>query len=106
MDLNQALAEIKTKAKNQTRGWMACTIGYKEYLVPYDAGVKLIQALENVQVIDKAYSTPSKVGPADRDDFKFMPMHDNDYIALQLSQLMQISFNEAREALYGTPKNE
>lgn len=106
MDLNQALAEIKTKTKNQTRGWMACTIGYKEYLVPYDAGVKLIQALENVLVIDKAYSTPSKVGPADRDDFKFMPMHDNDYIALQLSQLMQISFNEAREALYGTPKNE
>lgn len=106
MDLNQALAEIKTKNKNQPRGWMACTIGYKEYLVPYDAGVKLIQALENVQVIDKAYSTPSKVGPADRDDFKFMPMHDNDYIALQLSQLMQISFNEAREALYGTPKNE
>lgn len=106
MDLNQALAEIKTKNKNQPRGWMACTIGYKEYLVPYDAGVKLIQALENVQVIDKAYSTPSKVGPADRDDFKFMPMHDNDYIALQLSQLMQISFNEAREALYGTSKSE
>jgi chromosome condensin MukBEF ATPase and DNA-binding subunit MukB len=106
MDLNQALTEIKTKAKNQQKGWMACTIGYKEYLVPYDAGVKLIQALENVMVIDKAYSTPSKVGPADRDDFKFMPMHDNDYIALQLSQLMQISFNEAREALYGTPKSE
>lgn len=106
MDLNQALAEIKTKAKTQTKGWMACTIGYKEYLLPYAAGVQLIMALENVMVIDKAYSTPSKIGPADRDDFKFMPMHDNDYIALQLSQLMQISFNDAREALVGTSKNE
>lgn len=106
MELAEALAELKTKGKEKGKGWMVISIQYKEYVLPYAAGIQLMQSLENIQVLNSSYSSPSTITPADHGDFKFSPLSDTDYIAYQLSQLMQITFKQARDALQGIKNDE
>lgn len=89
----------KEAIKKRNPGYIRISIGYKEFLLPYAAGIQILQAMEHAELLDAGYATqPYKVLPL-HDEVKCHPISEETYTAMKLSHFMGISFDDALAAL-------
>ena len=94
------LAVIKAAMKAKQSGYMIIEIGYTKVCVPYGAGVQIVQALENAEIIEIPYHSPCKFTPM-QGQTTVTPIHENEYMSCKLSHVMNIPITEARNIIAG-----
>ena len=94
------LAVIKAAMKAKQSGYMIIEIGYTKVCVPYRAGVQIVQALENAEIIEIPYQSPCKFTPM-QGQTTVTPIHENEYMSCKLSHVMNIPITEARNIIAG-----
>lgn len=94
------LAMIKATMKTKQTGYMLIEIGYTKVCVPYSAGVQIVQALENAEIIEIPYQSPCKFTPM-HGQVTATPIHENEYMSCKLSHVMDIPITEARNIIAG-----
>lgn len=94
MDTTKVIQKLKAARKATNGGFMQITVGYTTLLVSHTAGVQIMQALENAEILQTRYSEPCTVAPA-ATEVTCTPIHENQYMALKLSHVMKIPLEEA-----------
>lgn len=104
MDYAQALKQIQAAKKEAKPPYLKVYFAYDKQLVfPYKEGLAFIGALEHAEQLYEEYSRPSNIGDITC-SIEISPMTHSEYMAFKLSNLLQITLQEARELHKGEPK--
>lgn len=96
MDYAQAVKEIESLKKGSKPPFLKITFHYdKRYVFPYKEGIAFVSALEHAEQVFESYREPSNIGELDS-PIEISPMSYKEYMAYKVSNLLQISLEDAR----------
>ena len=96
MDYAQAVKEIQSLKKEAKPPFLRVTFNYdKRYVFPYKEGIAFVSALEHAEQVFESYREPSNIGELDS-CIEITPMSHKEYMAYKVSNLLQITLEDAR----------
>lgn len=97
MDYAQALKQIQASKKEAKPPYLLVSFGYdRNYVFPYKEGLAFLAALENAEELKETYNKPSNIGEL-TSSIQVSPFAQTEYMAYKLSNLLQISLEDARQ---------
>lgn len=97
MDYQQALKQIQASKKEAKPPYLRVSFGYdRNYVFPYKEGLAFLAAMESAEQLEEAYSRPSNIGEL-TSSIEVRPFTQTEYMSYKLSNLLQISLEEARQ---------
>lgn len=97
MDYQEALKKIQASKKEAKTPYLMVSFGYdRNYVFPYKEGLAFVAALENAEQVNDVYNKPSSIGEL-TSSIQVTPFSQSEYIAYKLSNLLQISLEDARQ---------
>lgn len=103
-DTSNLTDRIKAAIKNQTleiprNTYAKITIGYFDFVLPYDDALKLAKVMQTAQKIEYGYSNgPTKFSPLNDQEFKWAAMSDYDYKIHKLSSVLKVTVDELKKS--------
>ena len=97
MDYQQALKQIQATKKEAKPPYLLISFGYdRNYVFPYKEGLAFLAAMESAEQLVETYSKPSNIGELTT-SIDIKPFTQSEYMAYKLSNLLQITLQEARD---------
>ena len=97
MDYQQALKQIQATKKEAKPPYLLISFGYdRNYVFPYKEGLAFLAAMESAEQLVETYSKPSNIGELTT-SIDIRPFTQSEYMAYKLSNLLQITLQEARD---------
>ena len=97
MDYQQALKQIQATKKEAKPPYLLISFGYdRNYVFPYKEGLAFLAAMESAEQLVETYSRPSNIGELTT-SIDIRPFTQSEYMAYKLSNLLQITLQEARD---------
>ena len=97
MDYQQALKQIQASKKEAKPPYLLVSFGYdRNYVFPYKEGLAFLAVLENAEQLEESYSNPSNIGELTT-SIQVRPLTHTEYTSYKISNLLQISLEEARK---------
>ena len=97
MDYQQALKQIQASKKEVKPPYLLVSFGYdRNYVFPYKEGLAFLAVLENAEQLEESYSNPSSIGELTT-SIQVRPLTNTEYMSYKISNLLQISLEEARK---------
>jgi len=95
MTPKEAKALVK-KSAAKTSGYLLVTISYRKFLLPLKQGMQLLECLDTAYMPEMPYSSPAKLHDGKiQDELQAVVYPPETVQAIQLSELLQVPFNEA-----------
>lgn len=96
MDYQQALKQIQASKKEAKPPYLLVSFGYdRNYVFPYKEGLAFLAAMENAEELKETYNKPSNIGEL-TSSIQVSPFTQTEYMSYKLSNLLQISLEDAR----------
>jgi hypothetical protein len=96
--LHAARKKLKTSSVKQQQ-YMVLTLFQAERIVlPYDAGLKIIEALEHAEKSHDRWGDVARLIPLERGDLIAGPMPHGEYERIKLAALLGVSTQDLRDA--------
>lgn len=97
MDYQQALKQIQASKKEAKPPYLLVSFGYdRNYVFSYKEGLAFLGALEDAEQLEESYSKPSNIGELTT-SIQVRPLTNTEYMSYKISNLLQISLEEARQ---------
>lgn len=97
MDYQQALKQIQASKKEAKPPYLLVSFGYdRNYVFPYKEGLAFLAAMENAEELKETYNKPSNIGEL-TSSIQVSPFTQTEYMSYKLSNLLQISLEDARQ---------
>ena len=97
MDYQQALKQIQASKKEAKPPYLLVSFGYdRKYVFSYKEGLAFLGALENAEQLEESYSKPSNIGELSS-SIQVRPLTNTEYMSYKISNLLQISLQDARD---------
>ena len=97
MDYQQALKQIQASKKEAKPPYLLVSFGYdRNYVFPYKEGLAFLAVLENAEQLEESYSKPSSIGEL-TSSIQVRPLTNTEYMSYKISNLLQISLQDARD---------
>ena len=97
MDYQQALKQIQASKKEAKPPYLLVSFGYdRNYVFPYKEGLAFLAAMESAEQLVETYSKPSNIGELTT-SIDIRPFTQSEYMAYKISNLLQITLQEARD---------
>ena len=97
MDYQQALKQIQASKKEAKPPYLLVSFGYNcNYVFSYKEGLAFLGALEYAEQLEESYSNPSNIGEL-TSPIQVRPLTNTEYMSYKISNLLQISLEEARK---------
>lgn len=97
MDYQQALKQIQASKKEAKPPYLLVSFGYdRNYVFSYKEGLAFLTALENAEQLEESYSKPSNIGEL-TSSIQVRPLTNTEYMSYKISNLLQISLQDARD---------
>ena len=97
MDYQQALKQIQASKKEAKPPYLLVSFGYdRNYVFSYKEGLAFLGALEDAEQLEESYSKPSNIGEL-TSSIQVRPFTNTEYMSYKISNLLQISLEEARK---------
>lgn len=97
MDYQQALKQIQASKKEAKPPYLMVSFGYdRNYVFSYKEGLAFLAALEGAEQLEETYNKPSNIGEL-TSSIQVRPFTQSEYMSYKLSNLLQISLEEARQ---------
>lgn len=97
MDYQQALKQIQATKKEAKPPYLLISFGYeRNFVFSYKEGLAFLAAMENAEQLVESYSKPSNIGELTT-SIDIRPFTQSEYMAYKLSNLLQITLQEARD---------
>ena len=97
MDYQQALKQIQASKKEVKPPYLLVSFGYdRNYVFPYKEGLAFLAVLENAEQLEDSYNKPSNIGELTT-SIQVRPLTNTEYMSYKISNLLQISLEEARK---------
>lgn len=97
MDYQQALKQIQATKKEAKPPYLLISFGYdRNYVFPYKEGLAFLAAMESAEQLVESYNKPSNIGELTA-SIDIKPFTQSEYMAYKLSNLLQITLQEARD---------
>ena len=96
MDYQQALKQIQASKKEVKPPYLLVSFGYdRNYVFPYKEGLAFLAVMENAEELKETYNKPSNIGEL-TSSIQVSPFTQTEYMSYKLSNLLQISLEDAR----------
>lgn len=96
MDYAQALKQIQASKKEAKPPYLLVSFGYdRNYVFPYKEGLAFLAAMESAEELKETYNKPSNIGEL-TSSIQVSPFSQTEYMSYKLSNLLQISLEDAR----------
>ena len=97
MDYQQALKQIQASKKEAKPPYLLVSFGYdRNYVFSYKEGLAFLGALEDAEQLEESYSKPSNIGELTT-SIQVRPLTNTEYMSYKISNLLQISLQDARD---------
>ena len=97
MDYQQALKQNQASKKEAKPPYLLVSFGYdRNYVFPYKEGLAFLAAMESAEQLVETYSKPSNIGELTT-SIDIRPFTQSEYMAYKISNLLQITLQEARD---------
>ena len=97
MDYQQALKQIQASKKEAKPPYLLVSFGYdRNYVFSYKEGLAFLGALEDAEQLEESYSKPSSIGEL-TSSIQVRPLTNTEYMSYKISNLLQISLQDARD---------
>ena len=97
MDYAQALKQIQASKKEAKPPYLLVSFGYdRNYVFPYKEGLAFLAAMESAEELKENYNKPSNIGEL-TSSIQVSPFTQTEYMSYKLSNLLQISLEDARQ---------
>ena len=97
MDYQQALKQIQASKKEAKPHYLLVSFGYdRNYVFPYKEGLAFLAAMESAEELKETYNKPSNIGEL-TSSIQISPFTQTEYMSYKLSNLLQISLEDARQ---------
>ena len=97
MDYQQALKQIQASKKEAKPPYLLVSFGYdRTYVFSYKEGLAFLGALEDAEQLEESYSKPSNIGEL-TSSIEVRPITNTEYMSYKISNLLQISLQDARD---------
>ena len=97
MDYQQALKQIQASKKEAKPPYLLVSFGYdRNYVFPYKEGLAFLAAMESAEELKETYNKPSNIGGL-TSSIQVSPFTQTEYMSYKLSNLLQISLEDARQ---------
>ena len=97
MDYQQALKQIQASKKEAKPPYLLVSFGYdRNYVFPYKEGLAFLAVMENAEQLEETYNKPSNIGEL-TSSIQVRPFTQTEYMSYKLSNLLQISLEDARQ---------
>lgn len=97
MDYAQALKQIQASKKEAKPPYLLVSFGYdRTYVFPYKEGLAFLAAMESAEELKETYNKPSNIGEL-TSSIQVSPFTQTEYMSYKLSNLLQISLEDARQ---------
>lgn len=97
MDYAQALKQIQASKKEAKPPYLLVSFGYdRNYVFPYKEGLAFLAAMESAEELKETYNKPCNIGEL-TSSIQVNPFSQTEYTSYKLSNLLQISLEEARQ---------
>ena len=97
MDYQQALKHIQASKKEAKPPYLLVSFGYdRNYVFPYKEGLAFLAVLENAEQLEESYSKPSNIGELTT-SIQVRSLTNTEYMSYKISNLLQISLEEAKQ---------
>ena len=97
MDYPQALKQIQASKKEAKPPYLLVSFGYdRNYVFPYKEGLAFLAAMESAEELKETYNKPSNIGEL-TSSIQVSPFTQTEYMSYKLSNLLQISLEDARQ---------
>lgn len=97
MEYQEALKKIQASKKETKTPYLMVSFGYdRNYVFPYKEGLAFVAALESAEQVNEVYNRPSSIGEL-TSSIQVSPFSQSEYMAYKISNLLQISLQDARE---------
>ena len=97
MDYQQALKQIQASKKEAKPPYLLVSFGYdRNYVFPYKEGLAFLAVMENAEELKETYNKPSNIGEL-TSSIQVSPFTQTEYMSYKLSNLLQISLEDARQ---------
>ena len=97
MDYQQALKQIQASKKEAKPPYLLVSFGYdRNYVFSYKEGLAFLGALEDAEQLEESYSKPSNIGELST-SIQVRPLTNTEYMSYKISNLLQISLQDARD---------
>ena len=97
MDYQQALKQIQASKKEAKPPYLLVSFGYdRNYVFPYKEGLAFLAVLENAEQLEESYNKPSNIGELTT-SIQVRPLTHTEYMSYKISNLLQISLEEAKK---------
>jgi hypothetical protein len=74
------------------------TVGYRTFILPYNAAILLIKALANAERIEDGYSDEKiQIVPLSKDEWNIQPFSQKQYDDIKAAMLLDITYKEYKE---------
>ena len=98
------LKEQTTKLRKKKENYFTFRLGYQDYIIPYSKVEQLLSVFESTEKISSIGTydgglNKSHIEPTSLDDFNLKKLSVEDYEAIKLKDLLNITFEQARGAL-------
>lgn len=101
-DLFEAITKVNAKPKQNL---MLIELSYNTKLVlPHDAGVQVMAALKDAELLEDNYGKPSKIWPLGKDNIRTSVLGHQYYEDIKVAQLLGITPEEVNELRNPTPQ--
>ena len=106
MDYQQALKQIQASKKEAKPPYLLVSFGYdRNYVFPYKEGLAFLAVLENAEELKETYNKPSNIGEL-TSSIQVSPFTQTEYMSYKLSNLLQISLEDARQLQANEAKHD
>ena len=96
MEYQEALKKIQASKKEVKTPYLMVSFGYdRNYIFPFKEGLAFVSALENAEQVNEVYNKPSSIGEL-TSSIQVTPFSQSEYMAYKISNLLQISLQDAR----------
>lgn len=93
MDYEQALKKVTAEKAKENR--MVFTLSYdKKIILPHKAGLQLMDALMNGELLTENYNKPPQITGLLRDSIAIQTLSDREYLRIKVAQLLNVSVHD------------
>jgi hypothetical protein len=107
VDYQEALKKVRAEKPKEHFMMFRIETGYSERLIlPQSAGVALLAALANAEILHEEYDKPPRITGVERDGIRSHSLSHQEYEQIKIAQLLHITLAEVQQMAAPKPPQE
>lgn len=95
--LEEAINKVK---KPCNPGYLHIILPYrKNFILPYEDGIKLLEVMKSAELFEYRYSEPSKISAIAQEDLSISMMSHSEYMKIKVGMILNLREDEMKDVV-------